>query len=125
MKFYLHQLSIVFIVLLFGNAIDTKDQIIGKWVNPDKTRKVEIFKKNELYFGKILWLKESKNGKAKPGDIVMFDIQYTKNKWIGKIKIPSKENVFDMQITMPTIDELQIKGTYGLFSKTKVWSRVP
>jgi uncharacterized protein (DUF2147 family) len=104
--------------------MDTKDQIIGKWENPDKTRQVEIFKKGELYFGKIIWLKDTENVKVKKGDIVMFDIQFSKNKWVGKIKVPAKENAFDMEITMPAIDKLNIKASYGLLSKTKIWKRI-
>lgn len=125
MKLLLYKLSLVFIVVLYGNRIDTKDQIMGRWENPDKTRQIEIFKKGELYFGKILWLKDTKNVAVKKGDIVMFDIRFSKNKWMGKIKVPAKEDAFDMEITMPTIDKLNIKGSYGLLSKTRVWTRIP
>lgn len=125
MKLYLFKLATFFIIVLYAKPIDTKDQIIGKWENPDKTRQVEIFKKGELYFGKIIRLKDTKNVKVKKGDIVMFDIKFSNNKWIGKIKVPAKENAFDMEITMPTIDKLNIKGYYGLLSKTKIWTRIP
>jgi len=125
MKLYLYKLTVFIIILLHGNNLDLKDQIIGKWENPDKTRQVEIFKKGELYFGKILWLKDTENVKVKKGDIVMFDILFSKTKWVGKIKIPAKDNAFDMEITMPSIDKLNIKAYYGLLSKTKIWTRIP
>ncbi|MDI1255966.1 MAG: DUF2147 domain-containing protein [Flavobacterium sp.] len=125
MKLFLLQLTTIFIVLLHGNPTDTKDQIIGQWENPDKTRQVEIFKKGEMYYGKILALKDTKNVKVKKGDIVMFDIRFANNKWIGKIKVPAKDNTFDMEITMPTIDKLNIKASFGLFNKTRIWTRIP
>lgn len=124
MKLYLFKLTTFFILLLFGNPTDTKDQIIGKWENPDKTRQVEIFKKGDLYYGKIVWLKDTQNVKVKKGDVVMFDIQFSENKWVGKIKVPAKENAFDMEITMPSTDKLNIKASYGLLSKTKIWTRI-
>jgi hypothetical protein len=31
------------------------DRIIGKWLSEDKDLKVEIFKKNDHYFGKVVW----------------------------------------------------------------------
>jgi len=124
MKLYLYQLTAL-IILFHVNATEVKDQIMGKWENPDKTRQVEIFKKEGLYFGKILWLKDAQNVKVKKGDIVMFDILFSKNKWIGKIKVPARDTPFDMEITMPSPDKLSIKATYGLMSKTKIWTRIP
>lgn len=34
------------------------DDIIGTWLNEEGTAKIEIFKKGDEYFGKIIWLKE-------------------------------------------------------------------
>jgi uncharacterized protein (DUF2147 family) len=125
MKLYLFKLSIIFFVSLQVNPTVKEDQIIGKWENPDKTRHFEIFKRNKLYFGKILWLKNTQNVKVKNGDIVLFDIHFSENKWVGKIKVPAKENFFDLEITMSSIDKLYVKASYGLLSKTKIWTRIP
>ncbi len=34
------------------------DDILGTWLNQEATGKVQIFKENGKYFGKIIWLKE-------------------------------------------------------------------
>ncbi len=34
------------------------DDIIGTWLNEEGTGKIEIFKKGDEYFGKLIWLKE-------------------------------------------------------------------
>lgn len=34
------------------------DDILGTWLNEEGTGKVEIFKKGDEYFGKLIWLKE-------------------------------------------------------------------
>jgi uncharacterized protein (DUF2147 family) len=34
------------------------DDIIGTWLNEEGTGKIEIFKKGDEFFGKLIWLKE-------------------------------------------------------------------
>jgi uncharacterized protein (DUF2147 family) len=109
----------------FSNFKDdnTSDAILGNWENLDGGRKMEIFKNNNLYFGKILSVTD-KNVKVKPGDIVLKNLIYTKDTWIGQLKIPAKENDFDVKITMPSINQLKIVASYGILSKTKIWKRI-
>lgn len=123
MKLFLFKI-ISIICLWYNGNTNTGDQIIGKWQNPDKDRQVEIFKKGTQYFGKIHWLKDSEEVKVKKGDIVMKNIEFEDGKWLGKIKVPAKENDFDMEITMPNKDQLNIKAKYGIMSRTKIWSRI-
>lgn len=124
MKLLITRLAFLFILCLNGNASNTNDQIIGKWENPDRTRQIEIFKKGDSYYGKICWLKDTKEAKVKKGDIVMLDIKFTGNKWIGKIKVPAKEKAFDMEITMKDKNTINIKAGQGLISRTKIWTRI-
>lgn len=54
------------------NAQEFKgDDILGVWLNEDKDAHVEIYKSGEVYFGKIIWLKEpirEETGEAKLDD---------------------------------------------------------
>jgi uncharacterized protein (DUF2147 family) len=36
----------------------TKDAIVGKWLNPSGEGQIEIYKKGDKYFGKLAWMKE-------------------------------------------------------------------
>lgn len=112
-----------FVVFMPKTAVNA-DDIIGKWENPDGGRKIEIFKKDNLYFGKIISVND-KGAKVKPGEIVLKNIIFSGNKWIGKIKIPAKENDFDAVITMPKINQLKFVASYGIMSRTKIWKRIP
>jgi len=124
MKLVILKLVTLSFLLLAVFSIDSSDQIIGKWQNPDKNRQIEIFKKGDLYYGKIHWLKDTKDIKVKKGDIVMKDIKFSDEKWIGKIKVPARDSDFDMEITMPDKDKLNIKASYGIMSRIKVWTRI-
>ena len=126
-SFFCNTILVVFIFSLFSfsNFKDdnTSDAILGNWENPDGGRKMEIFKKGNLYFGKILSVTD-KNVKVKPGDIVLKNLKYDEGKWMGQLKIPAKENDFDVKITMPSINQLKITESYGILSKTKIWKRI-
>jgi hypothetical protein len=43
-----------FMFTLFANDAD---KCLGIWLTEDKSAKVEIYKKGEKYFGKLIWLK--------------------------------------------------------------------
>ncbi|MEI6882353.1 MAG: hypothetical protein WCK82_13620 [Bacteroidota bacterium] len=126
-SFFGNTILIVFLFFLcsFSSFKDdsTSDAIIGNWENPDGGRKMEIVKKNNLYFGRILSVTD-KNVKVKPGDIVLKNLMYTKGTWIGQLKIPAIDYDFDVKVTMPTNNQLKIVASYGLLSKTRIWKRI-
>ena len=53
-------------ILLWGGALlsfgqPTGDDILGIWWNPEMTSRIQVYKENGLYFGKIIWLKADEN----------------------------------------------------------------
>ena len=59
------------IALISTTAVigQSADDILGVWYNQEKTGKVEVFKKGDKYFGKIIWLKEPMRDGAPKLDI--------------------------------------------------------
>lgn len=55
--------------ILLNNFLlsQNSNDIIGIWLNEEKDAKIEIYKSENLFFGKLIWLKEPKdiNGKFK------------------------------------------------------------
>jgi uncharacterized protein (DUF2147 family) len=52
----------VLIGLLFTSSIYAQnDKILGTWLNEKKDGKIEVYKKGNGYYGKIIWLKNDKN----------------------------------------------------------------
>ncbi len=43
----------------FGQSIG--DEILGTWWNPEMTSRVEVYKQDSLFYGKIVWLKDDEN----------------------------------------------------------------
>lgn len=122
MKTILILLNIIF---YFGcNTPINGDDIMGKWENPDGGRKIEIFKKDNLYFGKIISVND-KEAKVKKDDIVVKNIKFENQRWQGTIRIPAKDAEFQAEMTMPSSDRLKFVVSYGMVSRSKIWKRIP
>ncbi len=57
-------LMLLIAISLSGFA-QNKDAILGQWVNATGEAHIDIFKKANKYFGKIVWLKDPKDEKGK------------------------------------------------------------
>jgi uncharacterized protein (DUF2147 family) len=55
-------LSFFFFIQLVA-AQNKEDAIVGIYLSQDESEKIEIYKTNEGYFGKIIWLEEPNNPK--------------------------------------------------------------
>ncbi|WP_149243591.1 DUF2147 domain-containing protein [Dyadobacter sp. 32] len=109
-------------LILLSTAGYGQSEIIGKWLNPDGDRKIEIYENKGSFFGKIIWLKNP-SGKAQIGDIVLKDITYKNDHWSGKAYMPARDRDVDISISMKRADELEITGKVGVMSQKKLWKR--
>lgn len=119
------------------------DAIVGKWYTEDKGAKIEIFKQNGKFYGKIVWLKEpNRNGKPKMDDFnpdaklktrpliglqMLKDFVFdSKGKWkSGEIYDPKNGKTYSCKITMVSWDKLNVRGYIGisLIGRTSEWTR--
>ena len=53
--------TLLFIAFTQGKAQQNADDILGVWWNPEKTTRIEVYKENGQYFGRVTWLKEDVN----------------------------------------------------------------
>jgi len=119
------------------------DAILGQWYTKDSKALVEIYKCNDLYCGKIVWLKEpfEKDGSEKLDDNNPDESKRTnkiiglnlvsnfkfkgKNKWTGgTIYDPDNGKTYSCKMTLKG-DKLKVRGFIGisLIGRTQVWSR--
>jgi len=123
---------------------NNSDAIIGLWLNADSDAKIEIFKQNNKYYGKIVWLKDPFNEKGKPqtdennpdhklqnrpimGLLILRDLVYGgDNIWVnGKIYDPESGDDYACKMTLQNNNTLKLRGYIGfsLFGRTEVWTR--
>lgn len=121
-----------------------KDAVVGKWMNSTGEAHIDIYKKGEKYFGKIVWLKESKGEKgivktdlknpveslrAKPilGLEILRDFVYEDGKWTdGRIYDPKSGKTYSCNMALKSNGDLNIRGYIGisLIGRTDVWKKV-
>ncbi len=139
----------IFVVLTLLVAYSTiysqseTDAITGVWLNHLGNAKIEIFKRNGKFFGKIMWL-DIPNGrdinlakdKNNPdpslrsrdilGLVMLSDLVYVNGVWIdGKIYSPEKGQTVDCTLEITNDNQtIFVKASKGLLSKTLKWKRV-
>lgn len=146
MQHYLKGLILAVLITfpIFNLFAQNADAIIGVWKNGEGTGMVQIYKKGEKYYGKLVWLKVPNDGEGKPRTDInnpeeklqsrqlkglenLRDFVYKgENKWQdGKVYDP--KNGSDYSCEMNLIDEntLEVRGFIGisLFGRTDVWKR--
>ncbi len=120
------------------------DDVLGEWLTEDKDAKIEIYKKDGEYYGKIIWLKEPlRNGKPKTDDknpdkskrerkllglVIMTHFIYDEDGvWEdGNIYDPKSGNTYSCKMTLSKDKKtLEVRGYIGisLFGRTSVWTK--
>lgn len=124
---------------------DQNDAITGIWYNQEQTSKIKIIKMNQLYFGKIVWLKvthDVKTGKprtdienpdaSKRNEPLMNLTVLRRLKWIkgnlyeeGLIYDPKNGKEYSCKAQLKDKNTLELRGFIGisLLGRTAVWKR--
>ena len=126
------------------SSAQNKDAILGKWVNSTGEAHLEITKRSEKFFGKLVWIKDPKDEKGvmktdfknpnaalrkKPivGLEILKDFVYDDGKWTdGNIYDPKSGKLYSCTMTLKSNGDLNMRGYIGvsLLGRTEVWKRV-
>ena len=123
---------------------DNPDAVIGVWKNGEGTGMIQIYKKDNKYHGRLVWLKVPNNPNGTPrtdvnnpdnakkkvalrGLVNMRDFTYASgNKWEnGKIYDPKNGSDYSCEMALTDANTLEVRGFIGvsLFGRTDVWKR--
>lgn len=125
---------------------DDPDALLGLWLPSNGKARIHIYKENEKYYGRIVWLKEpndpetnkpklDKNNpeeelRKKPllGFIMIKDFAYEGDGvWEdGTIYDPQNGSTYSCEITLKDANTIEVRGYIGvsLFGRTDVWKRL-
>lgn len=135
---------LLFTAISFAGFAQTRDAILGKWINSSGEAHVDITKKGDKYFGKIVWLKEPKDEKGNVktdvknpdeklrkqpilGLEILRNFIFEDGKWTdGKIYDPKSGKIYSCNMTMKGNDILNMRGYVGisLIGRSETWKRV-
>lgn len=121
------------------------DAILGKWINPNGEGQIQIYKKGNLYYGKLVWLKfpndevtnKAKLDKNNPDKSLqsrpILGLEILKNFKFdgddvyedGNIYDPKNGKDYSCKMTLNG-NKLKIRGYIGisLLGRSEVWTRV-
>ncbi|MFN3587991.1 MAG: DUF2147 domain-containing protein [Spirosomataceae bacterium] len=141
----LKQLSFAFLFFTsFATLAADPDDILGLWKNGEGTGIVQIYKKGDKYYGKIVWLKVTNDPDGTPRKDInnpetslrtrplkglenLRNFQYVGNgKWEnGNVYDPKTGNDYSCEMTLVNPNTLEVRGFIGisLFGRTDVWKR--
>ena len=135
----------IFFLLITIICQGQSNDILGVWLEEKKESKIEVYKKDNSFFGKIIWLKEPldedgniKLDKKNPnnsmrenpinGLVIMKDLKYKKKgEWSdGEIYDARSGKTYSLEVYMKNVNKLDLRGYLGftLFGKTTTWTRV-
>lgn len=138
-------LSMLFVGHAYTQDKKINDDLTGIWITGSGNAKVEIYRNNNTYQGKVVWLKEPidpKTGKPKTdvehpdqnlhnrplmGLVNLWGFQYAgDNEWNGgHIYDPKNGKEYKCVITMKDKNILNVRGYIGitLIGRTDTWTR--
>jgi len=131
------------ILFCLAASAQKADDILGKWINPSGEGQVLIYKKDNKYYGKLVWLKiPDRDGKPKMdiknpdkalqsrpelGLELLQDFTFNGEDVYedGTIYDPKSGKTYSCKMTLEGTS-LKIRGYVGisLFGRTEVWTRV-
>ena len=146
MRYTLKTLLITTLFYLISSVLfaQNADAVLGVWKNGEGTGMVQIYKKGEKYYGKIVWLKVPNDADGKPRTDVnnpepklqsrtikglenLRDFVYKgQNKWEdGRVYDPKNGNDYSCEMKLIDDNTLEVRGFIGvsLFGRTDVWKR--
>lgn len=136
------QLQIISFLLIAAivsvNAQTNPDAITGTWLTANKEGKIEIYKENNLYAGKIIGGtkpgKDEKNPESSLrnrdliGIVILKNFKFNgKEKWEdGTIYDPNNGKTYSCNIKLKDKNTLEVRGYIGfsLLGRTEVWTRL-
>jgi len=128
------------ILLSFSSSTPT-DRIIGVWLSQIKDSKIEIFKCNGKYHGKVVWINHPNDENGKPlkdiknpieklrvkpimNLIILKNLVFKDDEWIdGTIYDPKQGKTYDCKVWLEN-GNLKLRGYLGWLFDTKTWTRV-
>jgi uncharacterized protein (DUF2147 family) len=134
----------LFTAICFSTYAQNKDAVIGQWVNATGEAHIDIYKKTNKYFGKLIWLKnpkdergqnktdlknpnESLRSKPLQGLEILKDFVFDGEKWTdGKIYDPKSGKTYSCNLTLTPDENLNIRGYIGLsiIGRSEVWKKI-
>ena len=138
--------ALLFFIILFSSQFVYSQKppcnsFIGKWRTLDKDI-VEIYKRNDAYFGKLVSLGKPNDENGKPwkdernpdktlrnrlvkGIVILKNLRCDDGELVkGKVYLPEEGEELSCSLRILNENQIKIKVTVGIFSDTETWTKI-
>lgn len=138
-----HLFTILLFSIIVTNVFAQADKIIGTWLTADKKAHVEMYKTNEIYYGKITWLAEpndpstgkpkvdaknpdvSKRSQTILNSLIFYNFKYEDGEYTGgKIYDCRDGKIYTGKLWINSDGTLSMRGYIGFLYSTETWTRI-
>jgi len=134
--------SILLFLLMGTHVFAQADKIIGTWLTADKKAHVEMYKTNDIYYGKITWLTEPNDAAGKPkldsknpdaskrsqtilNSLIFYNFKYEDGEYTGgKIYDCREGKIYTGKLWINSDGTLSMRGYIGFLYSTETWTRL-
>jgi uncharacterized protein (DUF2147 family) len=119
---YIKSLSIL-LLLFTGYIAKAQSEIIGKWKNENSGSIIEIYKQNNLFYGKIIKV-SGNEAKEKVGHLLLDKLTFltTTGKYTGNVNSTNGMTA-DCELKLINQDRFQMTVTKLFINKTQIFVR--
>ena len=131
-------------LFIYAQQKASADAILGLWFNAEKDAKIEVYKSDGNYYGKVVWLKNPLDEKGKPKTdvknpdpklktrprlnlVVLTGLKAKGNGMYekGKIYDPKNGKTYSCQAELKNAKTLALRGYIGVsvIGRTSEWTR--
>src|SRR5688572_22754325 len=138
------RILLVFSILLLSFSPPGADSILGVWKNSSGKGHIRIYKQDDKYYGRIVWLKDGMDAEGNPkldkkntdpskrknsllGMVMLKDFNYDDGEWKGgRIYNPSDGKEYKGLMKLKDQKTLTVRGYMGisLIGKSDTWTRI-
>lgn len=136
----LKKVFVTIILVIDAFQVHAQESIEGIWLTEEGNSKIEIYQKDDNYFGKIVWLEQSPDKNGNPvtdlnnpnkdqrnrqvlGIDMLKDLHYRSGKWYGKIYAPKRGLEMDVVLVGLAKDKLELNVSHRGFTRKQTWTR--
>lgn len=114
-RLFFRSLILVGLLSLFCTFSSAAQNITGVWLTENEEAKIEIYKQDGEFFGKIIWTKEQTEQAQKSIGVVVLKnfVRQKDNTYKGSIFEPRLDKIFKGVITLKNENELVVRGYLG------------
>lgn len=126
------------LIMTISLYAQSADPIVGKWQNPSGEGKIEIYKKNDKFYGKLFWVKDAdkkdvnnpkenlRSRRIQGLEILTNFTKSGKSYEDGQIYDPKSGKTYSCKMTLKGTNQLDIRGYVGVsfLGRTETWKRI-